>query len=110
MNELTITIGWVAAAVGAGERTNDAGQVVRDVVTDSRSLQAGDLFVALRGPRFDGHSFVEDVLGRGAVAAIVEKDYAGSTKQDPAYGSRPGPTASPGWLKQFSVLCCQFSV
>ena len=41
--------------------------------TDSRTLQPGDLFVALRGPRFDGHAFVADVLARGAAGAIVER-------------------------------------
>ncbi|MBK6602160.1 MAG: UDP-N-acetylmuramoyl-tripeptide--D-alanyl-D-alanine ligase [Betaproteobacteria bacterium] len=41
------------------------------VVTDSRQLQPGDLFVALAGERYDGHDFVADALQRGAVAAMV---------------------------------------
>jgi UDP-N-acetylmuramoyl-tripeptide--D-alanyl-D-alanine ligase len=41
-------------------------------MTDSRSLRPGDLFVALKGPRFDGHAYVTDVLERGAGGAIVE--------------------------------------
>ena len=41
------------------------------VVTDTRSLRPGDLFVALRGERFDGHAFVAEALARGAVAAMV---------------------------------------
>jgi UDP-N-acetylmuramoyl-tripeptide--D-alanyl-D-alanine ligase len=54
---------------------------VGDVVTDSRSVTAGDLFVALQGPRFDGHDFVADVLATGA-AAIVGPGY--ETGQWPA--------------------------
>ncbi|TQV79421.1 UDP-N-acetylmuramoyl-tripeptide--D-alanyl-D-alanine ligase [Exilibacterium tricleocarpae] len=42
------------------------------VSTDTRSLQAGDLFVALRGDNFDGHRFVGDALKRGACAVVVD--------------------------------------
>jgi len=41
------------------------------VSTDSRSVAAGDLFVAIKGDTFDGHDFVSQAFGRGAVAAIV---------------------------------------
>jgi len=57
-------------------------QPVTSVSTDSRSLTTGDLFVALRGERFDGHQFVEQALSRGACAAVVDREYvasAGST-------------------------------
>ena len=73
MTALDLTLGWVAAAVGATRLTDTAARAVGDVVTDSRTLQRGDLFVALRGPRFDGHAFVADVLARGAAGAIVER-------------------------------------
>ena len=39
--------------------------------TDTRTLLAGDCFVALRGDRFDGHAFVPQVKNHGAVAALV---------------------------------------
>jgi UDP-N-acetylmuramoyl-tripeptide--D-alanyl-D-alanine ligase len=42
------------------------------VSTDSRTLQPGALFVALRGPNFDGREFVAAAAARGAVGAIVE--------------------------------------
>jgi UDP-N-acetylmuramoyl-tripeptide--D-alanyl-D-alanine ligase len=69
---LKVTLGWVAAAVGATRHADGADRPIAEVVTDSRTLQPGDLFVALRGPRFDGHAFVADVLSRGAAGAIVE--------------------------------------
>ena len=68
-----MTLAWVAKAVGATRRGEGSDSAVGEVVTDSRTLKPGDLFVALRGPRFDGHAFVADVLNRGAVAAIVER-------------------------------------
>ena len=48
------------------------------VSTDSRSIAAGDLFVALRGERFDGHEFVSQVAAAGAVGAIVAADSVSS--------------------------------
>ena len=42
------------------------------VSTDTRNLGAGDLFVALRGERFDGHRFLEAAKNAGAVAAVVD--------------------------------------
>lgn len=40
---------------------------------DSRTAKAGDLFIALKGPAFDGHDFVADALAKGAVAALVHR-------------------------------------
>ena len=48
------------------------GPQVQGVSTDSRHLTTGDVFVALRGERFDGHGFVEAALEKGAIAAIVD--------------------------------------
>lgn len=49
---------------------------VQGVTTDSRTVVGGELFVALRGERLDGHVFLADVADRGAAAAIVEKQDA----------------------------------
>lgn len=46
------------------------------VVTDSRTVQAGDLFVALVGEKFDAHDFVPEVLAKGA-CALVSREVAG---------------------------------
>jgi len=43
------------------------------VTTDTRALEPGTLFVALRGERFDGHQFVPDALERGAAGALVSR-------------------------------------
>lgn len=49
------------------------GWQAHGVSIDSRSLLAGDLFVALQGPSFDGHEFVASALAKGAVAALVHR-------------------------------------
>ena len=43
------------------------------VSIDSRQIKAGELYVAIKGPHFDGHNFVGDCVKSGAVAALVEK-------------------------------------
>ena len=48
------------------------------VATDSRRLAPGDLFVAIKGERFDGHDFVRAAFDRGAVAALVADDRVGT--------------------------------
>ena len=73
MNELELTLGWVAKTVGGVLRSGIPELAIGDVMTDSRSLRPGDMFVALKGPRFDGHAFVAEVLERGAAGAIVER-------------------------------------
>ena len=43
------------------------------VSTDTRSLRPGELFVALRGPNFDGHAFVQEAERRGAAGVVLER-------------------------------------
>ena len=65
-----------AAQLASGILTGGDGQArLARVVTDSRAVQPGDLFVALKGERFDAHDFVADVLARGALAALVADDF-----------------------------------
>ena len=55
------------------------GELPADVArvhTDTRSLQAGDLFVALKGDRFDAHDFLRQAREAGAVAAIAQRGLA----------------------------------
>ena len=42
------------------------------VCIDSRTVKKGDLFIALKGPNFDGHQFAIDALNKGAAAALIQ--------------------------------------
>ncbi|MBS1173347.1 MAG: UDP-N-acetylmuramoyl-tripeptide--D-alanyl-D-alanine ligase, partial [Proteobacteria bacterium] len=64
------------AAAATGGALIHGNPTFSGVSTDTRSVQAGQLFVALRGERFDGHDFVAAALQRGAVAAMVERGWS----------------------------------
>ncbi|ACB32793.1 UDP-N-acetylmuramoylalanyl-D-glutamyl-2,6-diaminopimelate--D-alanyl-D-alanyl ligase [Leptothrix cholodnii SP-6] len=57
----------------AARLVGDGCQPIARVHSDTRSLRAGDLFVALRGERFDAHDFLPQAQAAGAVAAIAER-------------------------------------
>jgi UDP-N-acetylmuramoyl-tripeptide--D-alanyl-D-alanine ligase len=61
----------LATLCGAKLLRGDPNWVVRHISADTRALRRGDCFIALRGPRFDGHQFVSDAASRGASAAVV---------------------------------------
>ena len=70
----------IARWLGGDLPAQDA--LIRRVVTDSRQVRPGDLFVALRGEHFDGHSFLAQARGAGAVGAVV-------SRPDPELGAWP---------------------
>ena len=71
-----------AASVLAA-RASGPDAVFTGVSTDTRTVEAGDLFVALRGDRFDGHAFVAQARAGGAVAAMVDSKGAAADAELP---------------------------
>src|SRR5258706_4501295 len=66
------TIAQVAGALGTRPGTGlDPLARVAGVSIDSRTIRAGELFVAIHGPSHDGHDHVASALERGAMAAVV---------------------------------------
>ena len=62
---------WVGAQV-----VGDPQAWVSRVHTDSRTVQAGDLFVALKGDQFDGHDYLRQLSGQGVTLAMAERGLA----------------------------------
>ena len=62
----------VAAARAIGARHKGANATFDRVTTDSRDLRPGDLFVGIRGERFDGQTFADQALSAGAAGVMVE--------------------------------------
>jgi UDP-N-acetylmuramoyl-tripeptide--D-alanyl-D-alanine ligase len=70
------TLAELARAIGATlPAAHDA--LIEGWSVDSRTIRPGELFFALKGPRFDGHDFVGEALARGAVGAVVERALPG---------------------------------
>ena len=58
---------------GAGRALPHAGRAYRSISTDTRSLGRGDLFVALEGPRFDGHDFAQAAAAAGCGGIVARR-------------------------------------
>lgn len=71
-----ITLHDLAAACGGTLARGDGARDVTKISKDTRTLQPGDLYWALRGENFDGHDFVGAAAQNGAAGAVVEKDIA----------------------------------
>jgi UDP-N-acetylmuramoyl-tripeptide--D-alanyl-D-alanine ligase len=76
---IALRLSELAEAIGARQVGADRDFV--GVAVDSRKIREGQLFVALRGERVDGHDFVTDVAMRGAAAALVERELDTSLPQ-----------------------------
>jgi UDP-N-acetylmuramoyl-tripeptide--D-alanyl-D-alanine ligase (EC 6.3.2.10) len=51
--------------------------IIQNISTDTRTIEPEDIFVALRGSKFDGHNFVEEAIRKGASLCVVEQDWLG---------------------------------
>ena len=56
-------------------------KTVRGIVTDSREVRPGDLYIAISGDRVDGHTFIKDVFEKGAVCALVNSEIENADEQ-----------------------------
>ncbi len=74
-----MNMSFVEQSVGGYRIGPDAA--VASVTTDSRSVHGGELFVALRGERFNGHEFVRAAIEKGAAAALVDTPTDDATAQ-----------------------------
>ena len=78
----SLTLAQIASFAGGTIATGNRDGTISRVSTDSRTLQAGDLFVPLRGENFDGHKFVQQAAERGAAGAMVEEKWEGTAPEN----------------------------
>ena len=73
---------WQFGAVPV-ESNNDANKPISStrIATDTRTIKAGDIFLALTGDNFDGHDYLDIAIEKGAVAAIVSRPVAADIAQ-----------------------------
>ena len=101
MFDLREAFGWLAS----GRMWGDGSARVSGVGIDSRTLRAGDLFVAFRGERFDAHDFIGIAQARGAAAVLFERWVPGI--RVPAIQVRDARAAlgelAAGWRSRFEL-------
>lgn len=67
-----------------GEATGfDPNDVIQSFALDSNSVRSGDLFLAIKGERVDGHNFVPQALAHGAIGSLVEREVHGPSIRVP---------------------------
>jgi UDP-N-acetylmuramoyl-tripeptide--D-alanyl-D-alanine ligase len=102
------TVGEVVEITGAkvwsGQDQRRPRVGIRRVCTDSRDVRPGDLFVALKGERFDGHQFVEAALQRGAIGLVVENRSGITSVAKSQASGRPVLLAVPDTLLAYQQL------
>lgn len=72
LNSFSMSLDDIAEILSA-KRTGENIQV-KGISTDTRTIKGGELFIALKGPNFDGHNFVKVAIENGAVACLVENE------------------------------------
>jgi UDP-N-acetylmuramoyl-tripeptide--D-alanyl-D-alanine ligase len=73
MSDVMTTLAMAAQLVPGARLVGAGGVAISRVHSDTRTLQPGDLFVALKGERFDANDFLADAQSKGAVAALANR-------------------------------------
>lgn len=84
----SLDIAQIAVALSAAPTGGTGQEVFRSVCTDSRAVEKGDLFFALRGDRFDGHDFIETAVKSGAGGVVTERALPGLPPGMPVFTVR----------------------
>ncbi|WP_290866949.1 UDP-N-acetylmuramoyl-tripeptide--D-alanyl-D-alanine ligase [Aquabacterium sp.] len=92
---MMMTLGLAHSLLPGSVLHGDPATPIARVHTDTRTLQPGDLFVALRGERFDAHDFLPQAAQAGAVAVLVQQ--GADTSGLPSL-TVPDTRAALGWL------------
>lgn len=76
---INVTLQWVSEQIAgeliapANNATEAARLTINNVTIDSRNVNPGDLFIAIKGPSFDGHDYAAQALEKGAAAVVVSR-------------------------------------
>ena len=106
MSDATMmTLQQALAWIPEGRLVGDAATSVQRVHSDTRTLQDGDLFVALRGERYDANDFLAEAKARGAVAALAQRGLqdAGLAGIEVADSKQALGALAIGWRAQFRL-------
>lgn len=105
MMTLQQALAWIQRSQPAARLVGDGAMPLQRVCTDTRALQAGDLFVALLGERMDANDFLPQAKAAGAVAAVAHRglEAAGLAGIEVADSTLALGDIAAGWRSQFDV-------
>ena len=69
---MRLTLQWIAAAIQGRIKQGNPDKEYIGISIDSRSLQSGEIFWALKGERFDGHDFIIEAVNKGAIGVVKQ--------------------------------------
>ncbi len=67
------------AARAVGGELSDRDGLIGGISIDSRTIKSGELFIAIKGPNFDGHEFISQAINKGASGVIISGNISGKT-------------------------------
>jgi len=102
INSFSMSLDEVSKILSANRFGEDV--LVRGLSTDTRNIKGGELFLALKGPNFDGHNFIQQAVESGAVACLVQEKSNNDIAQVVTHDTHQalGLLAS-AWRQKFSL-------
>lgn len=67
-----LSVQWIVDALQGQLKYGNPATEYRGISTDSRTVKPGEIFLALKGDTFDGHDFISEVIGKGALGVVVQ--------------------------------------
>ena len=81
-----VTLEEIVAPLG-GELVMGPGDlIIGGLSTDSREIKTGDLFIALKGEKYDGHAFIKQAVDKGAAGIVIDSDHRPEIPEDQTAG------------------------
>lgn len=91
-------LGDVLEEIEVREVRGELDKMIAGIASDSRSVERGDVFVALRGTRADGHTFIDKAIQQGAAAVIAERPPSGALPDGLTYVMVADTAEALGWM------------
>lgn len=86
-------------------------ELVTSVCIDSRSIRPGDLFIAIKGPHFDGHDFIDDAVRKGAIGVVMGRGPLHGRQWKDVWALQVNDTVealgdiAAAWRKKCDIVC-----
>jgi len=77
-----VTLREIIVAIKGDLNSGQGDQIIEGLSTDSRDIKKGDLFLALKGLKYDGHDFIRQAMDKGAAGVVLQRDFEPKIPKD----------------------------